>query len=148
MQPLQHYFNTLEEVIRDFGVDPAICRGEQAGQWNLKLGSASVWVDIWQSKDQQGNLLESGYLQVMAPVVDVPVENQHLFCRELLEINHQLYGVGFTIYSNKAYIKAIRELEGLDKSEIAATLNRVGVYADDYDDKLHAKYFPAQGGRG
>ena len=148
MESMQHYYDTVEQIIREFGVDPAICRGQEVGQWNLKLGSASVWVDVWQSKDEQGNLIDAGYLQVMAPVVDVPVENQHLFCRELLEINHRLYGVGFTIHGNTAYIKAIRELEGLDKSEITATLNRVGIYADDYDDQLKAKYFPVSGGRG
>jgi len=36
----------------------------------------------------------------------------------------------------------------LDKSEISSTFNRVGVYADDYDDVLKAKYFPVSGGRG
>ena len=148
MQSIQHYYNMVEEVITGLGVDPATCRGDQAGQWNLKLGSASVWVDVFQSKDAQGNLIDYGYLQILAPVCEVPVANQSLFTKELLEINHTLYGVAFTIYGNNAYIKAIRELEGLDKSEISSTFNRVGVYADDWDDKLKAKYFPATGGRG
>ena len=148
MQALQQYYNMVEEIIQGLGVDPATCRGDQAGQWNLKLGSASVWVDVFQSKDAQGNFIDYGYLQILAPVCAVPVENQHLFTKELLEINHSLYGVGFTIHGDSAYIKAIRELEGLDKSEVGSTLNRVGVYADDWDDKLKAKYFPATGGRG
>lgn len=148
MQAIQHYYNMVEEVITSLGVDPATCRGDQPGQWNLKLGSASVWVDVFQSKDAQGNFIDYGYLQILAPVCEVPVNNQHIFTKELLEINHTLYGVGFTIYGNNAYIKAIRELDGLDKSEISSTFNRVGVYADDWDDKLKAKYFPATGGRG
>jgi hypothetical protein len=82
----------------------------------------------------------------MAPVCDVPVNNQHLFTKELLEINHSLYGVSFTIYSEKAYIKSIRELEGLDKSEIKSTFDRVGIYADEWDDKLKTKYFAFSGG--
>ncbi|HEU4717146.1 MAG TPA: YbjN domain-containing protein [Bacteroidia bacterium] len=147
MEPIQNYYSAVEEVIQSFGVDPATCRGQQIGQWNLKLGSASVWVDVWQSKDKDGNFIDGGYLQVMAPVVDVPPGNAE-FTRELLEINHRLYGVAFTIHGNSAYIKAIRELEGLDKSEISATLNRVGIYADDYDDQLKAKYWPVSGGRG
>jgi hypothetical protein len=148
MQSIQHYYNMVEEVITGLGVDPATCRGDQPGQWNLKLGSASVWVDVFQSKDADGNLIDYGYLQILAPVCEVPVNNQHIFTKELLEINHTLYGVGFTIFGNNAYIKAIRELEGLDKSEVSSTFNRVGVYADDWDDKLKAKYFPASGGRG
>lgn len=148
MQAIQHYYNLVEEVIRDLGVDPATARGDQPGQWNMRLGSASVWVDVFQSKDAQGNLMDYGYLQMLAPVCDVPVDNQAIFTMELLQTNHTLYGVGFTIYGNRAYIKAIRELEGLDKSEVRSTFDRVGIYADDYDDKLKAKYFPVSGGRG
>ncbi len=147
--PIQHYYTMVEEILVEYKIDVAASRGDQPGQWNLKLGSASVWVDVFQSKDAQGNLLQYGYLQVMAPICDVPVDNQQVFTRELLEINHSLYGVSFTIFKDKAYIKAIRELQGLDKSEVKSTFDRVGVYADDYDDKLKAKYFAfSNGGRG
>jgi predicted nucleic acid-binding Zn finger protein len=85
---------------------------------------------------------------MLAPVCDVPTERQAEFTMELLSLNHTLYGVGFTVYGGKSYIKAIRELEGLDKSEVRSTFDRVGIYADDYDDVLKAKYFPVSGGRG
>jgi hypothetical protein len=144
---IQQYYNKVEEVFSEvYKIDPATTRGAAPGQWNLKLGSASIWVDVFQSKDAQGNLLQAGYFQVLAPVCDVPVNNQHLFTKELLEINHSLYGVAFTIFKDVAYIKAIRELEGLDKSEIRATFDRVSIYADDWDDKLKAKYLPFTGG--
>src|SRR4026208_1146025 len=129
--PIQHYYTMVDEVLTELKINPADARGDQPGQWNIKHGSASVWVDVFQSKDAQGNLMQSGYLQILAPVCDVPVNNQHIFTKELLEINHTLYGVGFTIFGNNAYIKAIRELDGLDKSEVSNTFNRVGVYADD-----------------
>lgn len=144
--PIQHYFNLVEEVLVEYKVDPATARGQNPGQWNLKLGSASVWVDVFQSKDAQGNFIQSGYFQVMAPVCDVPVNNQHIFTKELLEINHSLYGVAFTIFQEKAYIKAIRELQGLDKSEVKSTFDRIGIYADDWDDKLRTKYHAFSGG--
>lgn len=147
-QPIQHYYNMFEQVLGEYKIDPATARGQASGQWNLKLGSASVWVDIFQSKDAQGNLAQYGYLQILAPVCDVPVNNQHLFTKELLEINHSLYGVAFTIFKDKAYIKSIRELQGLDISEIKSTLDRVGIYANDWDDKLKTKYgILPEGGR-
>ena len=146
--PIQHYYDLVEEAFREYKIDPATARGQLPGQWNLTLGSASIWVDVFQSKDAQGNLAPYGYLQVLAPVCDMPVNNQHLFTKELLEINHSLYGVGFTIFKDKAYIKSIRELEGLDKSEIKSTFDRVSIYANDWDDKLKAKYFSfTDGGR-
>jgi hypothetical protein len=144
---IQQYYNKVEEVFSEvYKIDPVTTRGTAPGQWNLKLGSASIWVDVFQSKDAQGNFLQAGYFQVLAPVCDVPVNNQHLFTKELLEINHSLYGVGFTIFKEVAYIKAIRELEGLDKSEIRATFDRVSIYADDWDDKLKTKYLAFTGG--
>lgn len=139
-QPIQHYYDMFEQVLTEYKVDPATARGQAPGQWNLKLGSASVWVDIFQSKDAQGNPAQYGYLQMLAPVCNVPVNNQHIFTKDLLEINHSLYGVGFTIFKDMAYIKSIRELQGLDISEIKSTLDRVGIYANDWDDKLKAKY--------
>jgi hypothetical protein len=149
--PIEHFYTLVEEVLTEYKIDLASARGQQPGQWNLKLGSASVWVDVFQSKDANGNLTNYGYLQVLAPVCEVPVNNQHLFTKELLEINHSLYGVGFTIFKETAYIKSIRELQGLDKSEIMSTFDRVGIYANDWDDKLKAKYFGisnSEGSRG
>jgi hypothetical protein len=142
---LQPYFQMVENCISALGVDPASCRGEQEGQWNLRRGSASVWVDVWNIEMEGG---PRGYFQCMAPVVEIPADNQAAFFKELLEINHTLYGVAFTIQSNWAYIKMIREVEGLEEAEISAMLSRVGFYADDYDDKLQAKYGTVTGGRG
>lgn len=147
--PIDHYYNLVEEALAEYNFDPKTARGQNPGQWNLKFGSASIWADVFQSKDAQGNLTQYGYFQALALVCDVPVNNQHIFTKELLEINHQLYGVAFTIFKDKAYIKAIRELEGLDKSEVKATFDRVSIYANDWDDKLKQKYFGfTDGGRG
>jgi hypothetical protein len=145
--PIEHYHNLVEQVLTEYKVDPATARGQNPGQWNLKLGSASVWVDIFQTKDAQGNLTQNGYFQVIAPICEVPVNNQNLFTKELLEANHSLYGVAFSIYKDWAYIKSIRELMGLDKTEVMSTFDRVGIYADEWDDKLKTKYGIFSGGR-
>jgi len=144
--PIEHFYKLVEEVLSEYKVDPVTARGQQPGQWNLTFGSASIWVDVFQAKDAQGNPTAYGYFQVLALVCEVPVNNQHLFTKELLEINHSLYGVGFTIFKDTAFIKSIRELEGLDKSEIKSTFDRVSIYANDWDDKLKAKYFGFTGG--
>lgn len=145
--PVDHYYSLVEEVLKEFGIDPGAARGEQLGQWNLRLGSAKVYVDVIQSKDTSGNPAAYGYLQALAPVCEVPVNNQHLFTKELLEVNHSLYGVSFTIFKDFAYIKSIRELQGLDKSEVTSMFNRVGIYADEWDDKLKQRYGLISAGR-
>jgi hypothetical protein len=136
MQDLSHYYALVEEVITDIGVDPAVTRGAKAGTWTLVKGSAKVWVDVWYVEKQK-----AGYFQVMSPVMPLPSEEKlPALCRELLEINDQLFGVGFTIAKNYVWLKHIREVVGLDKSEVAAMMQRIGIYADQYDDHLIGKY--------
>ena len=136
MQDLSSAFSMIEAVFAEFGIDPVACRGEKPGQWQLVRGSAKVWVDVWYIETEG-----RAYFQAMSPVMMFPTPDQHLpFFKELLEINDQLFGVGFTIFNGWAWLKHIRELDGLDKDEAMATINRIGIYADKYDDILKGKY--------
>jgi hypothetical protein len=137
MENLEHYYEIIENCIRSLSVDPALCRGQKPGQWDLKKGSASVWIDVWRPEGTS-----EGYIQAMAPVVKLPATGQENFFREILEINHQLYGVGMTLFEDWVYVKTVRELNDLSQSETLAMLNRIGHYADEYDDFLQSKYHP------
>lgn len=133
---VQDYYALVEACIRELGVDPVTCRGQKEGQWDLQKGSASVWIDVIQH--------ENGwiYFQCMAPVCKIPTDTSKKieFYEEILEKNHQLFGVGLTKYKEGIYIKTIREMENIDKSEILAQINRIGNYADDLDDYFNEKY--------
>jgi hypothetical protein len=136
MQDLSKYFTMVEEIIQSLGVDPSLCRGQNPGQYSLMLGSARVWIDVWYIESQS-----RAYFQAMSPVMRLPIlQSQHAFFQELLEINDKLYGVAFTVYNGWAWLKHIRETDGLDKSEAEAMIHRIGVYADQYDDYLKGKY--------
>lgn len=134
---MQPFYDVVEEGIADLGVNPAECRGENPGQWNLKKGDTTVWVDLFYVEKE-----ERPYYQVMSPIFNIPadevIKNQ-LFA-ELLEINDFLYGVAFTVYKDGIFIKIIREADGMDKSESLAMLLRVGNYADQYRQELSPKY--------
>lgn len=142
MEKIEFYYEMVDKVIRDLGVDPSLCRTQQAGQWDLKKGSASVWVDVFLNETK-----DYGYVQIMSPIMEFPVQNRDLFMTEVLEINHGLYAVGFTKHKEWLYIKAIRELEDLSEAELVAMFNRVGNYSDKYDDYLKEKYNPGGGNR-
>lgn len=136
MSNIDKYLPIVEAAIQQIGIDPLSCRGEKAGQWNLVKGSANVWLDIWHI-EREGR----AYFQAMAPVIDYKsVANKGALAEEMLQINHQLYGVAFTIYDGFAYIKVIREADGMDATEANAMIVRVGTYADQYDDYLKNKY--------
>ena len=71
----------VENCIKNLGVDPATCRGEAAGQWNLSTGSASVWIDVFKRENDP-----DGYFQCMGPVCKVPASNREAFFQEVLEL--------------------------------------------------------------
>lgn len=136
MTELENTIVLVENSIRKIGVDPAACKGEKIGQYTLKQGSASVWVDVLFIPREN-----STYFQVMSPIMSlVNVSNKLSLYEELLTINDTFYNVAFTIYNNFVWIKTIREVKGLDEDEILAQLRRVGTYADTYDDMLKQKY--------
>lgn len=137
MVNLDAYFKIVEDAIKAIGIKPEDCREEKIGQWTLQKGSAKVWLDLWHLEKEN-----RVYFQVISPVLDLATlkGNAIDLYKELLEINHQLYGVGFTIYNNWVYIKVIREADGMDTNEANAMLWRVGSYADQYDDYLKNKY--------
>jgi hypothetical protein len=142
MESIEKYYNLVEKVISKLGVDPSTCRGEKSGQWNLVKGSASIWADVWKLEDK-----DYGYIQIMGPVCDIPDNKKLEFYEEVMEINHNLYSCALTKFKERIYVKSIRELDGLDETEVDAMFDRIGYYADYYDDYFKDKYFPAEGRR-
>lgn len=136
MQDINFYYKMVEDFIASLGVDPTLCRGQNAGQWSLYRGSALCYVDVWHI-EKEGR----AYMQCMSPVMTLPAPHlQPALFQELLEINDKLYGVGFTLYNGWIWLKHIRECDGLEPAEAAAIMNRIGIYADQYDDYLKQKY--------
>lgn len=131
---LKPYYEMVESCIQDLGIAPDKTRGDKPGQWDLYRGSARVMIDVF--------TLDNGwsYFQCIAPIVKIPAGKKIEFYEEILEKNHSLYGVAMTKYKEWIYIKVIREIEGLDKSEMMAMLKRIGVYADELDDLYKNKY--------
>jgi hypothetical protein len=136
MQDLQYYYQMVDDCIKELGIDPAKARiAGKKNEWELTKGSVSLWITITYLEQNKNT-----YIQVLSPVVNVPANNLLRFYEELLETNHTLYGVAFTKFDKWIYVKAIREIEGLDSNELFNMITRVGNYADMYDDVFWAKY--------
>jgi len=137
MESLQPYYTLVEEAINELGVNAEEARGENAGEWNLKRGTASVWIDLWYIEEEEG-----AYFQVMAPIMSLPEDenNRNQLTHELLKINYTLFNIAFTLHEDGVYLKNIREVEELDKSEVIYMIGRCGNYADNYNDELVKKF--------
>jgi len=136
-QPSTQYIDLIEQALEHLQLDPAEARGDNPGQWNLKRGTATVWIDIYEIEEQKGE-----YFQVLSPVMTLPEEKDKQF--ELFEFllyqNSKLFGIAFSVMDGAVYLKFIREVEGLDLSEIVTTIGRAGNYCDFFNDKLVKKF--------
>jgi hypothetical protein len=137
MPDLTAYYQIVEEGIDQLGVNAQEARGENDGEWNLKRGTASVWIDLWYIEEEQG-----AYFQVMSPIMTLPEDetNMYKLTLELLKINYTLFGVGFAVQEDGVYLKNIREVEELDPSEVVYMIGRCGNYGDSYNDELVKKF--------
>jgi hypothetical protein len=132
---IKEYYTLVENSIKALGVDPNVCKGEKEGQYNLKKGGASVWIDIFDSQ-----INSRPYFQVMSPMLQIPQSNTEAFFQDLLEINYELYSVAMVKFKDWIYLKFVRECEGLSQIEVDTAIDRVGFYSDDFYKKLSFKY--------
>jgi hypothetical protein len=132
----QEVYQMVEKSIEGLKVDPALCRGEKPGQWSYKLKDATIWIDVFEWNAGSGKY----YIQVMSPLCVVPDLKTQEFLLDVLEINYKLVGCSICKKGDWLYILNLREIEGIDQSEIDATLDRVGFYSTDYYGKLAFKF--------
>lgn len=133
---LKYYYGIVENCIRRLGIDPASCRSEDtAGHWDLKRGEILVWIDVWHIEREN-----RAYIQVVAPIMEIPIYRTPEFYEDLLRINDQIFGVAFTLYNNWTCLKVIREVEELAEEEAFKMITRVGNYGIEYLKKLRKKY--------
>jgi len=130
---LETYSVMIEDVIRSLGVDPITSREKSTGQWTLQRGSVKVYVDIY-------NVNGTDYICVASPVMEMPSKLLLPFYRKLLELNHEMYAASFSVKDNWVWLRILRELDGLDKNEATAMINRVGSYADQFDEMLISEF--------
>jgi hypothetical protein len=132
---LRSCIKMVENVIIALGLNPEENKIKTSGDrmaYGLMKGSAEVYVSLKQEED--GN-----YIRVFAPVMTLPQEpaNQISLYRHLLTLNAgTLVGAAFGLNGDHVVLVAERNTLDLDQSEVEDMINRVGHYADYYDDAL------------
>lgn len=126
----------VENYIKVLNVDPVACRGQKPGQWSIIYKGATIWIDAFNFPDKP----ERWYFQVMSPLLVVPDKNVEAFYQSVLELNHTMYGSSVCKKNDWTYVMSLREADGLDQSEVNATVERVAFYCSDYLGKLKFKF--------
>lgn len=132
---LEMYAGTVEQILTSIGIDPVKMRmpTDSGYGWSFQRGSAVIEVFVAQ---QDG----VGYLQVLSPIVHIPISGLLPLYRRLLELNLQLTNAAFGVHLDVIYVFSERPLEGLDGNEANQIINLVMGYADDMDDKLVTEF--------
>ncbi|MDQ3072422.1 MAG: YbjN domain-containing protein [Bacteroidota bacterium] len=130
-----NYYSLVEEGITKIGVDAALCRSDEEGQWNLRTNTLELWVDLWYV--EQENRV---YFQVMTPMFSIPDEKTEQFYREILDINYQLINAAFVTYQGGIYLKQIMEANFLTSDEVALNLQRIGFYGEKFKEPFLGRY--------
>jgi hypothetical protein len=136
MQELEKHYTTVENAIQKIGLDPKKFRGQQAGEWTLLRGEYSIWIDVWDDPVEQ-----VAYMQVVAPVMEIPDESPTVLYAELLQLNLQLCGIAFAVHGEKIVLKGTRVADGLDPQEAYAMILLISKYVSNFSPMLLKKYF-------
>lgn len=132
---LDQYAQTVEQILLGVGVDPQQARMnlQDGFGWSFRRGSAVIEVYVSQ---QDG----TGYLQVLSPILHLPMSNLLPLYRHLLELNLQLTNAALGVHLDVVYVFSERPLEGLDAVEANNIITLVAGYADELDDKIASEF--------
>ena len=133
-EDLNSYATLIDKVVTGFGMNAAESKKDKY-KWAFYRGSALVKIEIFYSKYNKEN-----YFHICSPVLKIPKTNLEKFYKRLLEINNKLFQASFSIKDEYAYLRIIRECNGLDSHEVGNMVQRVSYYADEYDDLLKSEF--------
>lgn len=128
---LETYAATVESILLGIGVAPDQARMTTSDGygWSFSRGSAAIEIYVSQKET-------TGYLQVLSPILHLPMVNLLPIYRRLLEYNLQLTNAALGVYLDMVYLFIERPLDGLDPVEANQIIDTIANYADELDNKL------------
>ncbi|MCY4145607.1 MAG: YbjN domain-containing protein [Chloroflexi bacterium] len=141
-QPIDLSRRAVESILQTIGVDAQSARMAVTSGfgWHFQRGSALI--EVYLTPEEQG------YLQVLSPIMHLPLGNLLALYRRLLELNLQLTNAALGVHEDVVYLYHERLLAGLDAGEADAIIRRLASYADELDDALASEFGGRLYGRG
>lgn len=128
----------VEDVLLELGYFLNNCRDDETTgdqrSWTIRKGSALVNIYIL----APGDNVEHVHLRAVSVVMTItPNVDEGRLLRYVLEVNRQeVTGAAFALDDNRLLLVAERPTLDLDRSEVFDLIQRVRMYADEYDDLL------------
>jgi len=128
---LDQHVSSVENILLQLQVDPRQARIDtsQGYGWSFQRGSALIEVYITLQGDRE-------FLQVLSPIMHLPMSGLLPLYRRMLELNLQLTNASLGVYLDVVYVFNERPLNDMDASEANYIINMISSYADEIDDQL------------
>lgn len=142
---MNQYIEIVEKAIQSLGIDPAVCRTDQAHKWHLHRGQAQIVMMLRKSRTHKGE--ERDTLVLVSPVVVVPKEERlkmRLY-QFLLMTSHKLITESFSFAKEEdgtevAYISSTYFIGEMRLEEVSFMLDSLSYYAFKFSEELRAEY--------
>lgn len=128
----------IEDGISRLGINPATCRGKNAGEWDFVRGSAKIAVGIRQSEKHP-----EGYFYCICSMIrieSVPHDRRYDLLRALMEENLKLVEIKFCMSKTDVLLMTNRSANGLDSVEVSSSIDNLSYHADLLDDIILNKF--------
>lgn len=132
---MQQHAATVEQILASIQVDPVKARmqANDGYGWTFQRGSALIEIYLAQQGQRE-------YLQVLAPIMHLPMTGLLALYRRLLELNLSLTNASLGVFQDVVYVFSERPLAGLDAGEANFIITQITEYADDLDNQLSNEF--------
>ena len=115
-----------------------VSHANKGNLWKFQYGSVEVFVQL------TGTHQDDDVLTVWAKVLTLPVKNETVLNRKLLELNwSKTFEARFAITESSVMVMTTRSVADLSPAEISRAITIVAGIADEQDDPLQAEFVPA-----
>ncbi len=133
--PTQNSIDMVNELLKEWNIDPNSVKHDSRNSWYLSQGSANFHIELF--KYNKGEKIgEVDAIEVGGIIMKMPEDNYLPLYRRLLELNSTSLGNYFAIRGDYVMLLSAREVTGLDLVELKTIVDEVRFYSDYWDDIL------------
>ncbi|MBN1525335.1 MAG: YbjN domain-containing protein [Spirochaetales bacterium] len=137
--PAVEVVGMVEQLLKDWNIDPASVKDPDKNLWYLMQGSAKFHIELFKfNKGPAKGDVEC--IEIGGTIMKLPQENFLPLYRRLLDLNSTAVGVYFAIRKNLVMLLATREINGMDYAEFRLLVDEVRYFSDHWDDILMKEF--------
>lgn len=137
--PKQATIDMIENMLKEWNIDPATVKDQKREMWYLVQGSAKFHIELF--KFNKGPQIgDVDCVEIGGIIMKLPQDGFLPLYRRLLELNSTSVGVYFAIRNNLVMLISTRELAGIDFNELKTMVDEVRYFSDYWDDILMEEF--------